>query len=80
MLLGTETIAVILFNGGFSLEDVVLKIRGLEPGGREAFAKEHALAALPRGGRVTVEVPSYEVSAPAGDIVVSLVSGRIASV
>ncbi|HVP11590.1 MAG TPA: zinc ribbon domain-containing protein [Phycisphaerae bacterium] len=80
MLLGTETIAVIMFNGGYPLEDVVLRIRGLDLGRREAFSKEHALAALPRGRQVTIEVPSYELSAPANDIAVSLVSGRIASV
>ena len=31
MLLGTETIAVILFNGGYPLEEVVLEIGGLDP-------------------------------------------------
>jgi hypothetical protein len=79
MLLGTETIAVILFNGGYPLEDVVLKVCGLDPGGHEVFATEHALAALPRGTHVTVEVPSYELSAPASDLAVLLESGRIAS-
>jgi hypothetical protein len=79
MLLGTETIAVFLFNGGYSLEDVVLEIRGLDPQRRKVFTKEYTLAALPRGSQATVEIPSYEVSAPASDLAVALVSGRIAS-
>jgi len=76
MLLGTETIAILLFNGGHRIENVSLTIRGLDSSGREVFAKKQELEALPRGEVVTVEVPSYELAAPACDIAVRLVGGR----
>jgi hypothetical protein len=79
MLLGTETIAVVLFNGGYSLEDVVLRIRGLAASGSEVFSKEETVPVLPRGREVTVEVPSYEVLAPVSDLAVSVASGRLAA-
>ena len=79
MLIGTETLAVIVFNAGYPLEEVVLKIAGQDDEGREVFALDHELAELPRGKEVTIEVPSYELSAPAAGITVSLSSGRYAS-
>ncbi len=79
MLIGTETLAVIVFNAGYPLEQVVLKIAGQDDEGREVFAVDHELAELPRGKEVTIEVPSYELSAPAAGITVSLSSGRYAS-
>lgn len=80
MLSGTETIAVILFNGGFPLQEVTLMIHGEGPGGREVFAVQREVNELPRGKEVTIEVPSYELPAPASDIKVTLVSGKYASV
>lgn len=77
MLLGTETIAVVLFNCGHGLENVTLSIRGLDSSGREVFAKEQEVKALPRGGQATIEVPSYELEAPACEIAVRLVGGRV---
>lgn len=78
MLLGTETIGVVLFNGGYPLEEVVLKVCGTDPQAKPVFAVERTLDELPRGQEVTVEVPSYEVPAPASDLVVRLLSGRYA--
>ena len=79
MLVGTETIAVIVFNGGYPLEEVVLKIRGLGVDGEEIFSIEETVDELPRGKKVTIEVPSYELPAPASDIAVTLLSGSYGS-
>ncbi len=79
MLLGTETIAVVIFNGGYALEEVVLSIYGLDAAGDEVFCLDMPMNLLPRGRETTLEVPSYEMSAPASDLTVSLVSGRYAS-
>ena len=79
MLLGTETIAVILFNAGYPLEEVVLKVCGQNTDGQEIFAIEQPVGELPRGKQVTIEVPSYELPEPASDIAVSLASGKVGS-
>ncbi|MFH1419342.1 MAG: hypothetical protein ABII12_13795 [Planctomycetota bacterium] len=79
MLLGTETIGVAVFNGGYALADVVLRICGLDATGEEVFCLDVSRDALPRGRETTIEVPSYEVPAPASGLTVSLVSGRYAS-
>lgn len=79
-MLGTETIAVILFNAGHSLEDVMITIRGTGAAGGEVFAKEQETPAIPRGKELLVaEIPSYEVYAPVDDIAVKFVSGRSVS-
>jgi hypothetical protein len=77
MLLGTETVAVLLFNCGYDLEGVTLRIRGVDLSGREVFARDYELEVLPRGEGGRVEVPSYELEAPACDIAVRLVGGRV---
>ncbi len=78
MLLGSETLAVVLFNAGYPLEQVVVKIVGEDHNGEEVFVKEHEVDSIPRGKEVTIEVPSYELSSPASDIKVALLSGRYA--
>jgi hypothetical protein len=80
MLLGTETLAVKLFNGGYPLEEVSLRICGLGTAGEEMFALDRTLENLPRGREVTIDVPSYELPAPANDLTVSLVSGKYAAI
>ena len=79
MLSGTETIAIVLFNAGYPLEDVVVKIRGLDTNQHEVFAVQREIGVLPRGRTQTVEVPSYELPAPACAIAVTVVSGRYGS-
>ncbi len=79
MLVGTEAIAVLIFNGGYPLEEVALKLHGLDAEGEEAFVIEKSVAHLPRGEEVTIEVPSYELPVPASDITVALLSARYGS-
>ena len=79
MLLGTETIAVVFFNGGYSLEDAVLRVRGLDANNKCVFNLDMPEIRLPRGVEVTIEIPSYEVSQPASSLDVELRSGRFSS-
>jgi hypothetical protein len=79
MLSGTETIAVLIFNGGYALEEVALKLHGLDAEGEEAFVIEKSVEHLPRGEEVTIEVPSYELPVPASDITVALLSAKYGS-
>jgi hypothetical protein len=78
MLLGTETLAVVLYNVGYSLADVVVEIVGDDHKGATVFMKQHEVTFLPRGKEVTIEVPSYELRSPASNIKVALLSGRYA--
>ena len=75
-LLGTEGMAVALFNGGYPLQTVVLAIRGADKTGRELFALEHPVDEAPRGREVSIEVPSYELPGPVHKVRVSLVSAE----
>jgi hypothetical protein len=72
MLSGTESVAVIVFNGGHSLVEVELLLRGEDNQGREVFAVESPVGSVPRAQEVTVEVPSYEVPRPVHRVRVSL--------
>ena len=77
--LGTEPIAVTLFNGGYPLESVELKVTGTDTEGKSAFDIEMQVSALPHGETVEIEVPSYEYSTPAATIKVTLVSAEFGS-
>lgn len=75
-ILGTEGLAVRVFNCGYDLESVILAIRGTDAKGQTLFSREEEIASLPRGGEATVEVPSYELSVAAHEVAVSLVSAE----
>lgn len=60
-LIGTEGIGVRLFNGGFPLKEATFVVCGQDKEGRDVFTSEFAMALLPRGREVTLEVPSYEL-------------------
>jgi hypothetical protein len=77
MLSGTETIAVLVFNGGHSLREVVLGVCGRDEQGAEAFTMRRELTDLPRGETARLEVASYDLPAPACNIGVTLVSGKV---
>lgn len=61
-LLGTEGIAVFLFNGAYPLQEVVLKVCGIDDTGTERFSLQPTIEAVPVGQEVKVEIPSYELS------------------
>lgn len=79
MLSGTETVAVFLFNGGYPLEDLVVKIHGLGSDRHEVFVIHREIGELARGRTVSFEIPSYELPAPACDLAVTVISGKYGS-
>ena len=79
VLLGTEGFDVTVFNGGYPLASVVLKVDGRSADEQPLFSVELSSERLPRGEQVILEVPSYEISEPASDLSVALVSAEYAS-
>ncbi|UCG15704.1 MAG: zinc ribbon domain-containing protein [Phycisphaerales bacterium] len=79
-LLGTEGIAVFLFNGAYPLEEVVLELSGKDDTGKARFSVTQTVEALPVGQEVRIEIPSYELSnelaAPVRELDVTLVSAE----
>jgi hypothetical protein len=74
--LGTESIAVTLFNGGYPLQHAVFAVQGRDESGRQLFASDHTADELPRGQEVRIEVPSYELPAAPRELTVSLVAAE----
>ena len=77
-LLSTEPLLLKLFNGGYDLVEVVVRVCSVDRGGRELAAAEHEVRALPRGGQVAVEVPSYELPDRVRALKVELVKAEFA--
>ena len=79
-LLGTEWIAVFLFNGAYPLEEVVLEVSGKDDTGKARFSVNQTVEALPVGQEVKIEIPSYELSnelaTPLHELEVTLVSAE----
>ena len=71
---------MVLLNTGYPLCDVTLRVVGEGEAGRELFAIERAAEDLPRGEPVTIEVPSYEITAEPRRLVVSLVAATFSPV
>lgn len=71
-LLDTEPCVVHVFNAGYDLRDVKLRIAGMDEAGREAFVVEREIASLPRGHEEVLELASWEL-APAKRLAVRLV-------
>jgi len=75
-LLGTEGIAVALFNGAYPLREVVLDLRGQDAEGKELFVVEERVEELPVGRQVKVQIPSYELPNPVAAMTVRLASAE----
>jgi len=75
-LLDTEPLVLTVFNGGYSLASVVLRVRGEDQAGRPLFAIHREIEALVRGQSVDLEVPSYELPGPVQALHVELVSAE----
>jgi hypothetical protein len=75
-LAGTEPLDVDVFNGGYGLSEVRLRVRGLDESGSELFAIDKEIERLPSGETVRIEVPSWELPAAAPAWSVALVSAR----
>jgi hypothetical protein len=73
-LLGTEPLALILFNGGYDLAEVVLAVRGESKSADRPFAVRREIEAWPRGVLVQLEIASYELPDPVQALKVELIS------
>jgi hypothetical protein len=60
-LLGTESLALEVFNGGYDLAEVVLRVCGSDRAGEPLCAVEREIEEWPRGQRIGLEIPSYEL-------------------
>ena len=76
VLINTEGVNVVVFNGGYPLRELVLKVRGEGKDGKELFTVEHTVEDLPQAKEVSLEIPSYELPAPMQSLQVSLVSAE----
>ena len=72
-LLGTETLAIKVFNGGYDLTQVRLAVRGEDDAARELVTVELESEHWPRGSEMQFEVPSYELPEPVHRVAVELV-------
>lgn len=79
-LLGTETLQLNVFNAGYDLAEVVLRVRGTDESDRELFAIERELEDWPRGRPVRLEIPSYEVPDPVRALKVELVKAEFGAI
>lgn len=77
--LGNEPIAVRLFNGGYTLETVELRVQGTDADGETVFDIVVPLSELPRGKEVNIEVPTYEVTRSPTSVTVTLASAEFGS-
>ena len=75
-LLGTEPLVLTVFNGGYSLGEVVLRVRGEDRAGQPLFAIHREIETVLRGQSVDVEIPSYELPGPVQALHVELVSAE----
>lgn len=75
-LLGTENVGISLFNAGYPLENARLRVDGLDDSGKRLFSVEPSVEFLPQGEAVEVEIPSYEITEPAEELNVTLVSAE----
>lgn len=75
--LGSESLSLGVLSCGHSLEAVVLEISGV--GGRDQapFRIRQEIERLPRGDKVRVEVPSYELPDEPRELSVTLVSADV---
>lgn len=75
-LLDTEGVKVLLFNGGYSLCEVVVRVEGLDDEGMTQFSVDQSVDELPRGREKTFEIPSYAISRPTNRLAVTLVRAK----
>ncbi len=75
-LLGTETLSVTVFNAGYSLCDLILRIHGTDADGQDVCAVTRELAELLRGASTDIEIASYDLPAPVRGLHLELVQAE----
>lgn len=73
-MIGTEPLAVEIFNRGYDLAAILLRLRVCDQSGVLILEVDRSIDVLRRGMTTTIEVHSYELSRPVGRIDVSLLS------
>lgn len=61
LLTGAEPLRVHLFNAGYPLMHLVLRLRGADTAGQALFDRLETIRGLPRGAEETIEVSSYDL-------------------
>lgn len=77
MPLGSETLAIVLFNGGYPMEAALLEVTGVGGAEGRPFTVRHEVESLPRGEVVLVELPSYELPDDPRQLRVNLVMAMV---
>ena len=77
--LGAETMAVMLYNTGYDLRNVMLDIRGTGVHGEPRLTVRHEIEFFARGRELRIEVPSYEMNDEVKNLTVSIVSAEQSS-
>ena len=77
-LIGTEGLMVTIFNAGYPLRDAIVTLTGLGRDSEVVFIVDETLRELPRGGKASVEVPSYTMSEPMRTLNAALRSAEFA--
>lgn len=75
--LGSESLSLSVLSCGHSLEAVVLEISGVGGQSQATFRIRQEIERLPRGDKVRVEVPSYELPDGPRELSVALVSADV---
>jgi hypothetical protein len=77
-LLGTEALEFSVFNGGYSLAQVVLGVSGEGAPGQPMFAVTRDIEGWRRGQMTRLEIPSYELPGPVATVNVEFVQAEFA--
>ena len=75
-LLGTEPIALTVFNGGYDLAQVALGVRGEDKTGRRLLTLQREIERWPRGQAVRLDIASYEMPDPVYALYVELLKAE----
>lgn len=75
--LGSESLSLGVLSCGHALEAVVLEISGVGGSDQTPFRIRQEIERLPRGEKVRVEVPSYELPDEPRELSVTLVSADV---
>ena len=77
-LLGTEALELSVFNGGYSLVLVVLRVTGAGESGQPLFAVTREIDDWRRGVMTRLEIPSYELPGPVAAVSVEFMEAGFA--
>jgi hypothetical protein len=77
-LLGTEALELSVFNGGYSLAQVVLRVSGEGESGQPSFVVNRDIEEWRRGEMTRLEIPSYELPGPVAAVNVEFVQAEFA--